>query len=769
MRKYVLKLKLNLKQKWGSVKEFFSRSRNILLLMLVGLLLNVIPAKLAIFFGIPLFLDSLGTVLTAMLGGYLPAVIVGFGVNAINGIAEPVAMYYGVLSVLIATLATFLFRRGFFHSIWKLLIVILLFALIGGGIGSIFTYALYGFNFGEGISAPFAIAFYDVLHWNRFNAQLVADIVIDIFDKSVIVLLSALIYKFIPRNIKDELKDVQFFQHKNADKGFNSDKKSIRHSLLNKVVIMVIIAEVLLGGLASMIGFFLYRDNCINNFVSIARGVTEAASIAIDAEKVDDYLARGYEVEGYQRTREVLSGIRESFSQTKYIYVYKILPDGCHVVFDLDTEGVPANAPGEVFDVEPSFKEYLPKLLNGEEVEPIISDDHFGWLLTVYRPLKNAAGKTVAYVGADISMESIIRDEAMFFIKLLSLFFGLSLIIMMVIIEVMKHGFVVPVNKMSHAAMKISGATMRTAMAFEMGKLDLSLIQNAVAYVKDLKINTSDEIGQLYDHFNSMTEDTQSFIEQVRDQVLRIQKMQNVMITEFAELVEARDKNTGDHIKKTAEYVEAIAKELRAEGKFKGVLNDGYISKLKQAAPLHDIGKIAVSDLILNKNGKLTDEEFAIMKSHTTEGGRILKKIVHDAGDTFDAGYLNVSIEMASYHHEKWDGSGYPEHLKGEEIPLSARIMAVADVFDALIAERVYKKGFPYEKAMAIITEGAGKHFDPVVVEAFTHISKDLYDARTRVTPEAGETVNTEGASAAAKSADAAAKSTESPEKSVGA
>ena len=764
MRKYVLKLKLNLKQKWGSVKEFFSRSRNILLLMLVGLLLNVIPAKLAIFFGIPLFLDSLGTVLTAMLGGYLPAVIVGFGVNAINGIAEPVAMYYGVLSVLIATLATFLFRRGFFHSIWKLLIVILLFALIGGGIGSIFTYALYGFNFGEGISAPFSIAFYDVLHWNRFNAQLVADIVIDIFDKSVIVLLSALIYKFIPRNIKDELKDVQFFQHKNADKGFNSDKKSIRHSLLNKVVIMVIIAEVLLGGLASMIGFFLYRDNCINNFVSIARGVTEAASIAIDAEKVDDYLARGYEVEGYQRTREVLSGIRESFSQTKYIYVYKILPDGCHVVFDLDTEGVPANAPGEVFDVEPSFKEYLPKLLNGEEVEPIISDDHFGWLLTVYRPLKNAAGKTVAYVGADISMESIIRDEAMFFIKLLSLFFGLSLIIMMVIIEVMKHGFVVPVNKMSHAAMKISGATMRTAMAFEMGKLDLSLIQNAVAYVKDLKINTSDEIGQLYDHFNSMTEDTQSFIEQVRDQVLRIQKMQNVMITEFAELVEARDKNTGDHIKKTAEYVEAIAKELRAEGKFKGVLNDGYISKLKQAAPLHDIGKIAVSDLILNKNGKLTDEEFAIMKSHTTEGGRILKKIVHDAGDTFDAGYLNVSIEMASYHHEKWDGSGYPEHLKGEEIPLSARIMAVADVFDALIAERVYKKGFPYEKAMAIITEGAGKHFDPVVVEAFTHISKDLYDARTRVTPEAGETAeNATGAVATEKATENAAPGAAKP------
>ena len=388
MRKYALEVVSSLKWILKVVRGFLWRSRKALLLIVLGLLLNVVPAKLAIFFGIPLFLDCLGTVLTAMLGGYLPAVIVGFGVNAINGIAEPVAMYYGVLSIFIAVVATFLFRRGFFKSIWKLLVLILIFAMIGGGIGSIFTYALYGFNFGEGISAPFAIAFHDVLHWNRFNAQLVADFVIDIFDKSAIVLLSALIYRFIPRRVKDELKDVQLFHLKGSEKGFSSDKMSIRHSLLNKVVIMVIIAEVLLGGLASMIGFFLYRDNCINNFVSIANGVTEAASIAVDAEKVDDYLARGYEVEGYQRTREVLSGIRESFSQTKYIYVYKILPDGCHVVFDLDTEGVPANAPGEVFAIEPSFKEYLPKLLNGEEVEPIISDDQFGWLLTVYRPLK---------------------------------------------------------------------------------------------------------------------------------------------------------------------------------------------------------------------------------------------------------------------------------------------------------------------------------------------------------------------------------------------
>ena len=695
MRMYVSEIRSALRKalRWFTV--FWSRSKNVILLIVIGLLLNVIPAQLRLEFGVPLYLDCLGTVLTAMLGGYLPSVIVGFGVNAYNGITqEPVAMYYGVLSIFIATTATYMYRRGFFKRIWKLLIVILVLALIGGGLGSIFTYALYGFNFGEGISAPFAIAFHDVMHWDRFTSQFVADIVIDIFDKSAIVLLSALIFRFIPKAYKEKLKD-SYFKHNNP-----YEKKTVRNPLLNKVVMMVIVAEVLLGGLASTIGFLLYRSNSINNFISIAQGVTKAASIAIDAEKVDDYIARGFEVEGYSRVRDVLEDVRESFSQTKFLYVYKILEDGCHVVFDLDTEGEPGGSPGDRIDFDPSFEPYLPNLLAGE------------------------------------SMESIVRDEAMFFIKLLSLFFGLSIIIMMIVIELMKRNIVIPVNKMSFATMKIAGETMRATFAFEMGNVNLTRIRDAVEKVKELDIKSNDEIGQLYEYFCDMTRDTYNFIHQVHEQNDRIQRMQEVIIMEFAEMVEARDKSTGDHIKKTAEYVEAIAKELQKEGKFKGVLNDAYVHKLKQAAPLHDIGKIAVSDLILNKNGKLTDEEFAIMKSHTTEGGKILKKMVEDAGDTFDANYLNESIEMASFHHEKWDGSGYPNRLKGEEIPLSARIMAVADVFDALIAERVYKKGFSYEKAMDIITGGAGTHFDPVVVEAFTHISRSLYDARTRLVSE---------------------------------
>lgn len=735
MKKYAFKLWL--KNAPDKLKTFLVHSKSVMLLIVVGLLLNVIPAKIALAIGLPLYLDCIGTVVTAMLGGYLPAVIVGFGLNVINGFAEPVAMYYGVLSVLIAISATLFFRWGFFKKAWKLFVVIFTFALIGGGLGSIFTYALYGFNFGEGISAPFSIAFHDVMHWNRFVSQLLADFVIDVFDKSIIVVCATLIFRFTSQNIKDKLKKIY------NDPSSSAMNKMVQHSLLNKVVVIVMVAEILLGGLASIIGFLLYRENSINNFIGIGKGVTEAASVAIDAEKVDDYVARGYEVEDYQKTKDMLERIRGSFPQTMYVYVYKIDKDGCHVVFDLDTDGMPGSVPGEVVKFDPSFEPYLPTLFEGGEIEPIISDDQYGWLLTVYRPLRNAAGKTVAYVAADISMESIIRDETMFFIKLLSLFFGLSIIIMSIVIEVMKRGVVIPVNKMSLAAYKYSlDIGLASGIDFETESVDLDGIQNSARRIGKIGISSNDEIGMLYDSFNGMAQSSFEFIKQVQEQNDRIRRMQELIIMEFAEMVEARDKSTGDHIKKTAEYVEAIAKALQAEGKFKGILTDAYVHKLKRAAPLHDIGKIAVSDLILNKNGKLTDEEFAIMKSHTTEGGKILKKIVDDAGDTFDANYLNESIEMASFHHEKWDGSGYPNHLKGEDIPLSARIMAVADVFDALIAERIYKKGFSYEKAMAIITGGAGKHFDPDVVEAFTHISEKLYAERTKITPqpEAGET-----------------------------
>ena len=143
-----------------------------------------------------------------------------------------------------------------------------------------------------------------------------------------------------------------------------------------------------------------------------------------------------------------------------------------------------------------------------------------------------------------------------------------------------------------------------------------------------------------------------------------------------------------------------------------------------RSAPLHDVGKIKISDTILNKPGKLTEEEFELMKTHTTEGRDILTKT---SGIALSTGYLREAIDMAYCHHERWDGTGYPSRLKGSDIPLSARIMAVADVFDALVSQRSYKQPFSYQKAIGIIKEESGTHFDPAVVNAFLAISEKAY------------------------------------------
>ena len=692
-------------------------------LIVIALLANIIPAKIALALEIPVYVDNIGTILAAMLGGTLPAVIVGFFSNTIDSFSNWETLYYGIISILIGVAASLFQQYGFFKKISKICIAILTFAILGGVLGSVLTYFLYGYDFGEGISAPFSIAIYNKLGFSKFFSQLTADFALDLIDKTIVLTIAIIIYRKITVRLKTIFSHVVLFDPNMGERTKMATNHLIKRSLLRKVVVMVIVAEILLGALASTTGFFLYRQVTIARNKAIAQGVGASAVAIIDGNRAEEWETMGHAAPGYDDIEKDLYRIRDSFSQVFYLYVYRITNDSSVVLFDLearDTSGVLPDKPGDRVAFNQGFAPVRENLLRGERVEPIITIDEYGWLLTAYEPLKNSAGKTVAYVGVDISMGDLIYEQSKFFIKLLTMVFGLSVIIMSIVLEFVNRGIVHPVNRMA-------AASIHFAYSLEQGRVD-SLME-----LESLKIRTFDEIEYLYKALTKTCKDSIDFIRRLEAAADRITRMQDEIIINFAEMVEARDTSTGDHIKKTAFYVEAIADELQKEGKFSEILTDSYKDKLKRSAPLHDIGKIAVSDLILNKPGKLTDEEFAIMKSHTTQGMKILSKIEANANNTMDDNYLKESIEMAHYHHEKWDGSGYPTGIKGEEIPLSARIMAVADVFDALVAERVYKKPFPYEKAMAIITEGAGKHFDPVVVEAFCHISEKLYNERTKL------------------------------------
>jgi putative two-component system response regulator len=206
----------------------------------------------------------------------------------------------------------------------------------------------------------------------------------------------------------------------------------------------------------------------------------------------------------------------------------------------------------------------------------------------------------------------------------------------------------------------------------------------------------------------------------------KIQKMsliQSVMFETLGTLAEYRDPETGGHIKRTKNYVKALAMELMKLDKYKKILNEEIIEKMYMAVPLHDIGKVGIRDNILLKPGKLTSEEFEIMKLHTIFGHETIFMEKSKIGQN---DFLDFADDVTYTHHEKWDGSGYPRGLKGEEIPLIGRLMAIADVYDALVSKRVYKDAYSHEKAKDIIESGRGRHFDPTMVDAFM-IIKDVF------------------------------------------
>lgn len=208
---------------------------------------------------------------------------------------------------------------------------------------------------------------------------------------------------------------------------------------------------------------------------------------------------------------------------------------------------------------------------------------------------------------------------------------------------------------------------------------------------------------------------------EVEKRTRKLQETQDATIIILAALVETRDNETGNHVRRTQNYVRALARKLQSHPAFSGYLVDHQIDILFKSATLHDIGKVGIPDSILLKPGKLDAPEFEIMKTHTTLGYNAIENAEKQLGMTVE--FLACAKEIALSHQEKWDGSGYPGGLAGEAIPVSARLMAVADVYDALTTRRVYKDAMPHEQAVAIIIEGRGKHFDPDMVDAFVEIA----------------------------------------------
>jgi HD-GYP domain-containing protein (c-di-GMP phosphodiesterase class II) len=220
-----------------------------------------------------------------------------------------------------------------------------------------------------------------------------------------------------------------------------------------------------------------------------------------------------------------------------------------------------------------------------------------------------------------------------------------------------------------------------------------------------------------------ITKTARETLEKQYNQDEKIRTMQSQLISGFANLIESKDPTTGEHVKRTSKYVEMICKKLRELGYYKNELTDEQIAYMIKAAPLHDIGKMEVPDAILTKPGKLTKEEFAKIQQHTIIGEKFIDT---NFTNIEDPGYTQIAEIMALCHHEWWNGNGYPFHLIGEEIPLAARIMAAADVLDALLTIRQYKNAIPLDDTIVIMESLSGSQFDPAIVEAVFNLRDEI-------------------------------------------
>lgn len=683
------------------------RRKNLIItaaMCVIGVAVNFIFFKLVSILGLPLYMDNVGSILCAVLGGYIPGIIAGLLTNMVNCFTDPSSIYYGVLTVMIAVCSSFFAQRGWFtiKKPFKIICYIFILALIGGGLGTLLPWFLDGIYFD---SASFAAFLKENGIGNEVAAQLLGNLIMDLLDKTLTAAIALTVFELIPKDVRPKLFFSGWMQRPlTSDEEHDlRDVKSRLVSVRTKIMLVLIAALILMGTIAISISFILSNNATMTQHTKLVEGVANVAAGALDGDSVDRWLAEGKDSEGYTEALRDLTNLRNSDDDIKYVYVYKILEDGCHVIFDIVSDEEESSAVGDVIPFDDAFSKYIPTLLSGGEIEPIISDETYGWLLTVYKPVYNSAGKCVCYAAADVSMDNVAQYERNFITGMISLFTGFFIVIFVIVLWIIKYHIVLPMNSISRKT---------GAFAFNSDEA----LDNSVEKLRSLDIHTGDEIEALYNAIVKMSSDSVQQLEDIRHKSETITKMQNALILVLADIVESRDKSTGDHVRKTAAYARVIMKKMKELNFYPDEMTDRFIYNVGNSAPLHDIGKIKVSDIILNKPGRLTDEEFVIMQSHAAIGSEIIDVVINQVPES---DYLQEAKKLAHYHHEKWNGKGYPDGLAGEDIPLSARIMAVADVFDALVSKRSYKEPFSFEQALDIIREGSGSHFDPKVVEAF--------------------------------------------------
>ncbi|MBR3102634.1 MAG: HD domain-containing protein [Lachnospiraceae bacterium] len=698
----------------------------VIALMAASVLLNILLSMVVRSTDLPLYIDTIGTIVATALGGIVPGILTAFVTNAVNFFLDGESIFYAPLNMLIAMLSAAWFgdysvyKKTLKHcdgetpnkkkGILDLLLYILLLALIGGGIGGAITWYLYAEAGDAHVITGFAGWLKERFGIGGFGCHMTAAYLTDVLDKAVSVAIALMIIRGVPKKVREYVRLSSWRQKPLTmeERERSTRKLRGRMSIGMRIHLIIVFSTLLMTLVALIFSIVSFRANMVESLSTSAAQIAYLAARSIDPGRVDAYLEYGDALSDYETTRERLKILKSSSDEIAFLYVYKIETDGCHVVFDLDTvlsDGrvVPGDPAGTVVPFEEGTEKYKDALLAGQELPTELLKDVYGSHIASYCPVYDDNGQCVCYAVSNVESGLVTQRLEHFIGRVILLFIGFLTLVLTMSIMMTKYHIVYP----------ITGMTLR---ADELVEQIGDAKEESLKKLEEMDIRTGDEVELLYRALCKLTGDTVYQLNDNRNKSEAINKMQSALLITMADMVESRDSDTGAHVLKTAAYVRIILQGLKRNGYYIEKLSDKYMRDVEMSAPLHDVGKINIPDAILNKPGKLTDEEYEIMKTHTTAGKKILENAISSMeGDN----YLKEARNMAAYHHERWDGKGYPEGLHGEVIPLSARVMAIADVFDALSSERVYKPAFPFEVAIKIIQDGAGTQFDPLCVEVF--------------------------------------------------
>ena len=501
-----------------------------ILICVVGLILNLVGTSIGKSFDLPLYLDTSGTIFIAALGGYVPGIAVGFFTNLLKAIFESSEMYYCTVSILIAIFTAFFARRNFFNHLSKVLILIPFLTLLSGTFDLLIEDFLHSADFLKVMTA--------------FELNFTENFQYEFLDKTFSILIAFALLKMTPTRIKREILLVGRSQAPVSDemKRAMNKKNYLSSSLRTKVLLILMLSSLFVSFSISLISYLLFKDTATMDRIKTVDGMVTVVVGMIDPARVDDYIKYGREAEGYKETEEKLYTIKNSATDTRYLYVYRITEEGCRVVFDLNASDIEADKAGELVDFDSAILIYRDDLIAGRPIPPIISDDSYGYLLTLYKPLYDVNGKCQCYAAVDFSMDDLREYTRIFIIKLVVLFAGCFVFIFAVGLAFVENNIILPVNTMAYCARNFSYDS------------DVARKEN-IKRIRSLRIKTGDEIENLYIALIRTTENILNYFKYLQ----RAKGQVADMHVKFKAMDEIAHKDAMTGVKNKTAYNEATA------------------------------------------------------------------------------------------------------------------------------------------------------------------------------------------------------------------